>query len=357
MTQPVDIVNRSLQAIGTRTTVTAGELAAQSSNEAIQANILLETTRDSLLRMAPWDCCTTAGNLSLITALPGTPENQSPTVAAWAPGLPIPPWAYEYQYPADCLRALYIVSQFQTGLGGVPITTAVTGFTVNRGGPPIKFKVGVDAFYPALSATVVSGGAGYLVNDIITLATGPITSAPIGGPAQLLVTSVAAGVITGVSVINSMPGADTPQSGAYFSQLSAAQAQGSTTGSGAGATFTLGYGPQGQQRVVLTNQESACLMYCRQVTDPNTMDQMFQDAWVNVLAAGLCMALTGDKQLANKLVADANKTIELARATDANEALTINDVTPDFLRIRGVIYSDWGDSNSGYDWGSCWSAY
>ena len=41
MTDNVDIVNRALQVIGTRTTVTAAELANQTSNEAIQANLIL----------------------------------------------------------------------------------------------------------------------------------------------------------------------------------------------------------------------------------------------------------------------------------------------------------------------------
>ena len=41
MPQLVDLVNRSLQTLGTRTTVTAAELAANGSNEAIQALSLI----------------------------------------------------------------------------------------------------------------------------------------------------------------------------------------------------------------------------------------------------------------------------------------------------------------------------
>ena len=42
MTTYADIVNRSLQLLGTRTTVSTAELTAQSSNEAIQAQIAID---------------------------------------------------------------------------------------------------------------------------------------------------------------------------------------------------------------------------------------------------------------------------------------------------------------------------
>ena len=115
MTDNVDIVNRALQVIGTRTTVTAAELANQTSNEAIQANLILTQYRDQLLRMAPWDCALNYANLTYITSVPGTPENTSPVTTLWQKGQPAPPYAYEYQYPVDCLRACFIIPANQTG--------------------------------------------------------------------------------------------------------------------------------------------------------------------------------------------------------------------------------------------------
>ena len=41
MTTNTDIVNRALQTIGTRTDVTDGELAGNTTNEAKQANLIL----------------------------------------------------------------------------------------------------------------------------------------------------------------------------------------------------------------------------------------------------------------------------------------------------------------------------
>lgn len=357
------IVNLALQKIGTRTTVTSAELAANSTNEAIQANIAIATTRDELLRLAPWQCAKGMDVLQYITSLPGTPENQSTpaNLLQWTPGLPSPPWTYEYAYPADCLRALWIVPQTSPGMQGVPIypTSTMTGYSSAGNGPPVKFDVGNDTFYGVTAAAVVSGGAGYAIGDQITLALGPVTSPPIGAPAILQVTGVAAGVITSVSIVPEIPGEDIPIAGAYFSNNIGTQAQGSTTGSGSGATFNLTFAAQGTQRVILTNQEYAVLSYVRQITDPNVMDSLFVKAWYHILAASLAMALTGDKSLANGLIQIANACITEARAVDANEALTTNDVTPDWLRCRGAAYGDYWNMGTGYGWDSIglWPGY
>lgn len=356
------LCNLALQGIGTRTTVTSAELVAQSSNEAIQFNLAKAQTRDELLRLAPWDCCTGADDLTYITSLPGTPENQSTPASRlqWTRGLPIPPWTYEYAYPVDCLRALWIVPQFSTGIQGTPIypTSTSIGYSAIMQGPPIRMNTAIDKFFSVTAAAVAAGGVGYAVGDLITLASGPITSPPIGAPAQLLVTAAPGGVISAVSVVNSIINASPALGGAYYSPQTNPQAQGSTTGLGTGATFNLTYtATQSNQRVILTNQEFAVLMYCRQITELNAMDSLFQKAWYNVIGAVMTMALTGDKGLANSKIALANSVINDARAVDANEDLTINDVTPDWMRARGVIYSDYWTGSSGFDWGAGWSSY
>src|SRR5215469_8201601 len=304
MTTNTDIVNRSLQQIATRTTVTDAELANNTSNEAIQANLCMFNLRDDLARLAPWDSHLRTANLTYISSVPGTPENTSAATQLWQPGQPPPPWAYEYQYPVDCLRAIRVIPANQTGFAAsAPITTAVTGgASAYWWGAPVKFKVQNDQFIPVTAAAVASGGAGYTVGDLITLASGPTTNSPIGAPAQLLVTAAPGGVVSTVAVVNVLNGAATPVGGSYFTAQPNPVAQGSTTGLGTGATFNLTFGPQGDQRVILTNQEFATLQYVRQVTDPNVMDPLFQKAWVDLLAANLVMALSGDKGRANALV-------------------------------------------------------
>lgn len=354
------IINRALQVFGTRTDVTASELNALSSNEAKQANLIYTSYRDQLLRLAPWDCALNYANLTYISSVPGTPENTSPATTLWQKGQPAPPWAYEYQYPVDCLRACFVIPANQTGFAGnIPITTAVTGGApAFWAGQPVRFKVAIDQFYPVIAAAVVVGGTNYAVGDIITLPLGPTTSPPIGAPVQLLVTAAPGGVVSTVSVVNVINGEAVSAGGSYFASQSGTIAQGSTTGVGNGFICTLTFGPQGDQRVILTNQEYATMAYCRQVVDPNVMDPMFQEAWTQVLGAGLCLALTGDKALANLSIARANQHIMEARKADGNEGLTINDVTPDFIRIRGIAWTEaYSGPWSGFDWGNLWPTF
>ena len=269
MTSEVDIANRALSAIGTRSQIAS---LAEQSNEAIQCTLLLATIRDEIVRMAPWNSATNFNNLALICAAPGTPENPTIGNATWQKGIPPPPWAYEYAYPADCLRPLYIIPQFTTGFAsGVPITTAVTGGAPSFwNGPPVRFKVAIDQ------------------------------------------------VTNGVPAVG---GQDT--------------------------------------KVILTDQENAILTYLKRLTDPDVMDEQLQQAWVAALAGRLAIPLTGDKGLANLKIQEANSFIQIARASDGNEGLTINNVTPDWIRTRGIDYpTDYGwTPNQIIDWGVMLSMY
>jgi hypothetical protein len=366
MTAQVDIVNRALSALGTRTTVTAAELAGSSSNEAIQANLIYAPYRNRLLRMAPWNCGFNTASLTYITSVPGTPENTSPATSVWQKGQPVPPWAYEYQYPVDCLRACWITPQTATGFAsGIPITTAVTGGAPSFWqGPPVKFRVAVDQFFPVISTTVTAPGTGYQVGDTIILNNPtPITSAPIGVLPTLIVATVGGGgallTVTTNSQVLGEPTA-VPFGGSLFGVQSGTFTQASTSsGLGTGATFTFTQIGKGDQRVILTNQEFAILNYIKLITDENVFDDDFQEAFVKILGAGLVKALTGDKSLANLMIAEANATITVARGNDGNEALAVNDVLPDWIRIRGVNFTEdySGPYNSGFNYGSLWPGF
>lgn len=364
MTTNTSLVNLALQSFGNRTVLTDAQLAAGSNNEAKQANLSFTNVRNGLLRMAPWDCALKTRNLTYITSVPGTPENASPATQLWQPGQPRPPWAYEYQYPVDCLRACWIIPSTQTGYaGGIPITTAVTG-----GAPtlwnvgPVTYKLGIDEFYAATAATVVAGGTGYEIGDSITLAGGLASDPPIGGPAILRVLTLGlGGAVATAEVISQVLDADPVQGGSYFARETGRTfEQDTTSGNGTGATFTLTQASvKSQQRVILTNQEFATLVYCAEVEDPNVWDPLFQDAFYNALGADLCIALTGDKALANRCVGLANDAIEKARTADGNEGLTINDVTPDWIRTRGIAWTDglYSGPYSWFDWGGLLPTY
>ena len=357
MTTVADIVNRGLQVLGTRTTVTLASLAANSTNEAIQANLKLNTTRRKLLRMAPWNFALTTQNLVYITSAPGTPENISAATTLWQPGQPSPPWAYEYQYPPNCLRTCWIIPATQTGFSGIPITTAVTGGAASFWqGPPVKFKVQNDTFYSINAAAVGFGGTGYAVGDLITLPQSNIGVPPVGAPAVLQVTAAPTGAITAVSVVPTVQNDVTIIGGSYFTIGSTVQPQGTTTGSGTGAIFTVTWNTTpAPQRVILTNQEFAILTYVQDITDPDLMDDMFMDTWSKILGAELTIPLSGDKNLAKLAIQEANANIVQARVGDGNEGFTVNDVTPDWIRVRGIGTSGiFSGPFTGYDWGGLW---
>ena len=268
MTSTTDIANRALAAMGSRSQIAS---LTESSPEAQAANLWIDSLRREILRMAPWNCAKNTNQLALVCAAPGTPENPTVGTIQWQKGQPPPPWSYEYAYPSDCIRPLWIVPQFTTGFAsGVPITTAVTGGAPSFWqGPPVRYAVGIDQINPA---------------------TGLVDTSPAGQDAK----------------------------------------------------------------VILTNQEFAILTYLRNVTNPDVMDDAFVQAWVAALAGRITYQLSGSGPLANMKVKEANDYIMIARTSDGNEGLTVNDVTPDWIRIRGIDGPfDYGwTSNTSFDWGS-----
>lgn len=260
MTSEVDIANRALSLIGTRSQVAS---LNEGSNESISASKWIDTTRRQLIRMAPWNSTRNYNVLTLICAAPGTPENPTAGTTMWQKGQPPPPWSYEYAYPSDCIRPAFIVPQFNTGFApGVPITTAITGGAPTFWqGPPVKWAVGVD------------------------------------------------------QVTNGVPSPTGPD-----------------------------------VKVIWTNQEFAVLAYQKDVLDPSIMDDALVQGWCALLAANMVIDLTGEIAKANLLIKQANAAIQIARVSDGNEGLTINDITPDWIRTRGIDFAwDWAWSPM---WGS-----
>lgn len=376
MTTQTDMVNRALQTFGSRTTVTAAELASNGSNEAIQANIVYTPFRRRLLRMAPWNCGMKTANLVYITSVPGTPENPlAPEMSTWVPGLPAPPWAYEYQYPVDCLKGCWVIPQTATGFAsGIPITTAVTGGSPSFWqGPPVKYVVSTDKFLMVSAAAVAAAGTGYAVGDRITVLLQPNAATvnnrigsfqantPQGAPVILEVATIGGGgSVTGVTVVSQIKDSSPALGGSYFYANTAVATQDTTTGVGTGATFNLTFGTTpANQRVILTNQEFACFNYVQDQTDENVFDDDFLEAFSLILGARLCVALTGDKSLANARIGEANAMILEARGTDANEGLKVNDVLPDWIRVRGIDFTEdySGPYNTGFNWGAIWPGF
>ena len=101
--------------------------------------------------------------------------------------------------------------------------------TLSQGGgdllPSYLFGLGTGLYTVGVS----SGGSGHTVGDIITLAGGTASYA-----ATIRVAAVSAGVITSATIV---------RPGIYSSAPSSPASQGSTTGSGTGATFIVAFNP------------------------------------------------------------------------------------------------------------------
>jgi len=111
MPSEVDIANRALAQAGTRSNIAS---LTENSKEAQACNLLLASTRDLALQLAPWDFARGAVTLGLLKARPGTLEN--PTIPAstfWdSTTQPTPPWLYEYAVPGDGLYMRWVLPQW-----------------------------------------------------------------------------------------------------------------------------------------------------------------------------------------------------------------------------------------------------
>lgn len=145
MTSSVDITNRALQAIGTRSTIAS---MSEDSNESNNASLCYAATRRELIRAAPWNFATATATLALIKRAGGGGPWQ-------AAGSPPPGWDYEYVYPADCLRARRIVgcAAGATGPGGSGVSLFPGGLGTGQpglggagwgGGAGVRFQVTTD---------------------------------------------------------------------------------------------------------------------------------------------------------------------------------------------------------------------
>lgn len=143
MTTETEIANQALGVISARGTIVSMD---ERSKEASAVRTYYADTRDALLRAAPWNCARRTAYLTLLKALPGTPENPGPGSPTWLPSYPPPPWLYSYYLPDDCVKFRFVIPQVQGGaVGGTQIFSVPSWVP-----PPInatqaqKFVVGTD---------------------------------------------------------------------------------------------------------------------------------------------------------------------------------------------------------------------
>lgn len=112
-----------------------------------------------------------------------------------------------------------------------------------------------------------------------------------------------------------------------------------------------------QIKVIVTNVDQALLSYTRDISVEALWDSLFEEAMVAALAAKLCWALSGDKARSNTLVTLANQKIMVARAADANESMTIQDHTPDWIVAHGIRAGQLRSGDWFFPYGSVFSSF
>lgn len=131
-----DVVNLALTKIGIQGSVSSIN-PSDGSTEGDAASILYEPLMNSLHRAANWNFARKQDYLTLLRAavINGIQSDNPPPQ----------PWFYEYLYPADCLRARFIIPYFASNSNvSPPLTTSETVIPNLFEGPPIKFVVGND---------------------------------------------------------------------------------------------------------------------------------------------------------------------------------------------------------------------
>lgn len=141
----VDICNRALGEIGTRSTIAS---LTEQSNEALACNTHFDPLVKRLLRMANWNFARRTALLTLLKAMPGTPENTTIGNGLWTSAHPAPPWLYAYAYPSDCIRVQQVLPQATASTTpATPIFPVTLGGTTPYGyrdGSSARFKVALD---------------------------------------------------------------------------------------------------------------------------------------------------------------------------------------------------------------------
>lgn len=124
---PADVVNIALRRIGYKLRVGSLLDGSEASNQALD---VYGQTRDQLL--ADFDYPFAERNIAL-TLLKSAPANYVPPTS-WSSTYPPLPWAYEYDWPADCLkvRALKQAPLFLFNPDPQPILYAPANDTVSN---------------------------------------------------------------------------------------------------------------------------------------------------------------------------------------------------------------------------------
>lgn len=293
---PTDVAVQALDAIGSE--VTIGDIEEGSR----EARVLVRAYRfclRQLLRGAHWDFARKLAPLTMLGDATGATVGVGTSV--------VTPWLYEYSYPTDCAKARFVP------FSGVNANTIASNWVA-----PSIWGNGLVEVPPGAWG---AGGA----------APNPV---PVG-PASDRRLRPAPFILSADTNYPPLPG----------QQLWAIP----------------GVGNQGRT-VILTNVYMAKLCYTEIVMEPQRWDDLFRAALVSYIASEVALPLTRDKKLGlvirKEQIAITKQKLDVARATNGNEAWTQSDITVDWMQVRrGENWRDgwvgpsgnWFDNYYGWD--------
>ena len=135
-----ELCNRALARIAARNTIV--EMDDEDNPLAKLCRTFFASTRDALLRAAPWQCGTKTNLLTLQKQATGTPGSDS-TETVWNPAtMPAMPWLYQYAYPNEALFVRWVAINATTFTGYQPFSVILPqGVAAVQNMPYVKFEV------------------------------------------------------------------------------------------------------------------------------------------------------------------------------------------------------------------------
>lgn len=142
MSSQIDICNRALSVIGTRSSIAS---MSEDSPEARACTTHFDAACRAMLRLAPWSFARAVVPGALLASAPGTPENPNgtapfPLVPTGANPVQLVPWLYEYAWPQDCIKLRSVMSPTNT--------------VVSSSGTVVPFWPGIDMSNPIMYTNV-----------------------------------------------------------------------------------------------------------------------------------------------------------------------------------------------------------
>jgi O-antigen ligase len=90
--------------------------------------------------------------------------------------------------------------------------------------------------------------------------------------------------------------------------------------------------------VLLTNQATCNLIYTAYITNPTDWPFYFERLAVIALANTMCLAITSDLNLQERLAVSLEQQISIAMQLNKLEGLVIEDSTPEWIQATGINY-------------------